>query len=342
MNNTPKFCEQCGAALAADSRFCETCGSAVATVAAGPPGNAPAPVPADPVAVSRPDRPIHWPAAMLTIMFMTLLAVGGVAFWLWAPSRSGPEPDGAAETAKPTDPAAPTETATAPPVAEEPLPLVSAEAPPDAPDAVDMPIEDWFASQPWFVELAESMPAGVTLMLFSRPDEELPGATTVEVRENRAPDSGFDPDISPLVGIFRVSQDRSRIFFLNVAEDEYVPLGRFLAARYQPDPVMQAPDAPVPAPLPPVEVVYRSFMDEAFRSRSGNLRAGSPHITDHRIDNTITVEGQTLAYVFVEIANDGRTAEVLVGPQDAGADRTYTLERKPDGWKITGIEEGEF
>jgi len=54
------------------------------------------------------------------------------------------------------------------------------------------------------------------------------------------------------------------------------------------------------------------------------------------------VEGETLAYVFVEIANDGQKAEVLVGPQDAGADRTYQLHHSGDGWVITGYEKGEF
>lgn len=354
----PNFCERCGTALAAGSRFCEVCGTAVATTDGHEPVAAANVAAAATVTEPGTTRRKPLTVVVLPAVLLALLAIGGVAFWLWAPAFSGHNTVPAAEVADTTEPGGPRESpapeqtgevpeadaaGAAAPAASVPPPQTTAGPPPAAPEPAEATIEDWFAAQPWFVELAESMPTGVTLMLFSRPDDELPGATTVEVRENRAPDSGLDPDVSPLVGIFRVSQDRTRIFHLDVAQDEYVPLGHFLAARYQPDPDMQAPDAPVTAAtLPPVEVVYRSFMDEAFRSRGGNLRVGSPHITDHRIDNTLTIGGRTLAYVFVEIANDGRTAEVLVGPQDAGADRTYKLERQREGWVITGFEEGEF
>ena len=53
------------------------------------------------------------------------------------------------------------------------------------------------------------------------------------------------------------------------------------------------------------------------------------------------MERVTLAYVFVENSHDGQKAEVLVGPQDAGADRTYTLRHTEKGWVITGFKEGE-
>lgn len=352
MNSTQNFCENCGAPLEVGSRFCERCGTPVRVE---PPPAAPN-APASPVPAVPPDPPatahrFNWFAVLLPALFLVLLVAAVAAFWLFAPPRSDPDAAPAETAVLTAAPEAVIETADIlpPMTGEVPVPL---SAIPDAVQAAapEHPVEDWFALQPWFQELAASMPAGVTLQLFVRSDEDLPGATTVEVRENRSPESGFDPDFSPLVGIFRVPPDRSEILYLDALESDYVPLEHFLTSRYSPEAVGVDPDMPVSAPpaetpealLPPVEIVYRSFMDEAFRSRGGNLRVGSPYITDHRIDNTITVEGVTLGYVFVEIANDGQTAEVLVGPQDAGADRTYTLRHTETGWEITGYKEGEY
>ena len=97
------------------------------------------------------------------------------------------------------------------------------------------------------------------------------------------------------------------------------------------------PDA---APGPgPVQLVYETFMDEVFSRLDGNLRVGSPTITDQRIVNTLTIHGQSYRYAFVlRSAADGR-AEVLVGPDEAGAERRYALTRESGGWVIQSVEE---
>lgn len=66
---------------------------------------------------------------------------------------------------------------------------------------------------------------------------------------------------------------------------------------------------------------------------------GSPNSTSTRIEVTVTAEGQRETLVVLEKSNSGRQATVVVGPKDAGADRSYTLTRGTEGWTITGFQD---
>lgn len=88
----------------------------------------------------------------------------------------------------------------------------------------------WFNRQDWVVALRKSMPRGVTVSMDAKPyDAE--GWSEVELRENHAPGSGFDPDVSPIVGFFRVSRQDRRIEWMEPISGEYQPLKGFLKAR---------------------------------------------------------------------------------------------------------------
>ncbi|MBL9146988.1 MAG: zinc ribbon domain-containing protein [Verrucomicrobiaceae bacterium] len=103
------------------------------------------------------------------------------------------------------------------------------------------------------------------------------------------------------------------------------------------------PDSPastvVANPAPPVEVAYIHFLDEAHRRLGGQLQVGSPVQTSKRIEVSVTTKGKTERLVVIEKSNDGRNATILVGPKDAGAVRSYGLERAPDGWTIKSIQD---
>lgn len=91
---------------------------------------------------------------------------------------------------------------------------------------------------------------------------------------------------------------------------------------------------------PPVEVAYIHFLDEAFRLTKGNIRVGSPTMTPKRIEVRVTAsKGKPETVVVLEKSNDGHQAIVIVGPKDAGAVRSYTLELGPKGWTIQSIQE---
>lgn len=92
-------------------------------------------------------------------------------------------------------------------------------------------LEDWFAALPWMRSLAASLPAGVTMNLTTGGDDDPAGFTTVEVRETHSPDSGFDPNTSPLVGIFLVSDDRQTVRWLNSLTGEWDSVEAFTASR---------------------------------------------------------------------------------------------------------------
>lgn len=92
-------------------------------------------------------------------------------------------------------------------------------------------IEDWFIALPWFQRLSRSMPAGVTLQVYTADAEEPPGHISVEIREDHAPGSGFDPQVSPRVGIFLVPRDRSSVRYLDPVSAELVPVEVFLRER---------------------------------------------------------------------------------------------------------------
>ena len=53
-------------------------------------------------------------------------------------------------------------------------------------------------------------------------------AKTVPTRSVHAPDSGLDPNVSPLVGLFRVNGDRTKLEHLNRVSGEFETMEEFL------------------------------------------------------------------------------------------------------------------
>lgn len=117
---------------------------------------------------------------------------------------------------------------TSAPVAQPaPTPVPSAEIA-AAGDLADMVL--WWDQQPWVNALKKSMPRGVTLVMHAEP-YDAGGWSDVTLREDHAPDSGFDPNVSPMVGIFRVSRVGRKIEWMEPVSGEYEPLEGFLKKR---------------------------------------------------------------------------------------------------------------
>jgi hypothetical protein len=92
-------------------------------------------------------------------------------------------------------------------------------------DLVEM--TSWFQKQPWIIELRQAMPRGVGMMLSAEPyDAE--GWSELSVRETHSADSGYEPDVSPMIGLFRVSRADRRIEWLEPVSGDFVPLEVFL------------------------------------------------------------------------------------------------------------------
>jgi hypothetical protein len=193
-------CAKCGAALAEGVRFCEQCGNAVTA----PP----------PPAVSTPVPPAKAAGGMLWLSIIAAIVAGALGFagysqrerltgW-FRPDPKPASPSGAATA--PITPAVPT------------TPAVPA-------DLVEM--TSWFQKQPWIIELRQSMPRGVGMMLSAEPyDAE--GWSELSVRETHSADSGYEPDVSPMIGLFRVSRADRRIEWLEPVSGDFVPLEVFL------------------------------------------------------------------------------------------------------------------
>ena len=90
--------------------------------------------------------------------------------------------------------------------------------------------EDWMERQVWFGNLAASMPEGVGLAL-SRIEGDEPGWASVVVRETHSEESGFDPAVSPTVGIFRISTNREMIEWMDPVTGEWSSISAFLRSR---------------------------------------------------------------------------------------------------------------
>lgn len=91
-------------------------------------------------------------------------------------------------------------------------------------------LEEWVTRQPWFLELAQSMPAGVTLSV-QEGEAEFEGWGAFEIREHHSSDSGFDPNVAPLIGLFQVSPDRSGVGWFDTVNAEWQPIEDFFASR---------------------------------------------------------------------------------------------------------------
>ena len=98
--------------------------------------------------------------------------------------------------------------------------------------ASDSPaIADWVERQVWFVNLAGSMPRGVGLLILPETEEKESGWESFSLRETHSENSGFDPSVSPLVGIFRVSPDRGMIEWMDPVSGDWQSIAAFLRSR---------------------------------------------------------------------------------------------------------------
>ncbi|MCB1226752.1 MAG: zinc ribbon domain-containing protein [Verrucomicrobiales bacterium] len=247
------FCENCGARLQPGARFCEECGVPVG--AASPPpvsrpvSPEPPPLPIQAAPAARP--PSQAPSAGLPMRLLAsllLIAMVAVAWWQRERVSQWMSAGKSDATSMPPVSTSPVE----PPPVETPMPDVPPAATPTgldqplvtpapttaspgtdpaiaaAQDLADMIV--WFQKEPWVRALAASMPPGVTVFLDAEPyDEE--GWSSVTLRENHAPDSGFDPDVSPSIGMFRVARADRRIEWFDPVSGEYLGLAEFLQSR---------------------------------------------------------------------------------------------------------------
>jgi predicted nucleic acid-binding Zn ribbon protein len=200
----PKHCPNCGAALAEGVRFCEQCGHAV-TATEQPVANAVMP-------------PAKAGGGMLWLTIVAAIVVGalGVAGYTQRERLLGRlKPDNTAEPTISTNPAVAVPAAPAAPVD------------PDAAAArVTVEISEWFLKLPWVVELRSAMPHGVGMMMTAEPYDD-DGWSEVSLRETHSADSGFEPNVSPMIGLFRVSHDR-RIEWMDPVSGDFQPLQTFL------------------------------------------------------------------------------------------------------------------
>ncbi|MCB1231151.1 MAG: zinc-ribbon domain-containing protein [Verrucomicrobiae bacterium] len=91
-------------------------------------------------------------------------------------------------------------------------------------------LERWVFQQDWYRKLAAQMPKGVTLSILQR-DDGFEGWTAFEIREHHSPESGFDPNVVPLVGLFEVSPNRDGVGWFDPVSNEWQPIEDFLAYR---------------------------------------------------------------------------------------------------------------
>lgn len=225
-NHERRFCESCGAELPAGVRFCVQCGEPLGggspgadsdkaisqeSISSRSPAVAPAPV----------SLPLKM-AGLSALAGAAIVLLAGGGWWWWTHQNA------------PVQPAAPA-TSEISPVPPQPLPPAAPETPksqdPDiaaGEDLADMVL--WLQAQPWVIALKQSMPKGVTVSAHAEPFDA-DGWSDVQFRENHGTESGLDPDVSPSVGIFRISRKDRTVQWLEPVSGDYVSLSEFLKAR---------------------------------------------------------------------------------------------------------------
>ena len=116
------------------------------------------------------------------------------------------------------------------------MPTTETDTPAPSPEPTAEPVargtelEQWVMNRPWFRQLAESMPNGVTLSV-QEGRSEFEGWGAFEIREHHAEGSGFDPSVAPLVGLFQVSPLRDGMSWMDPVAGDWVPIEDFFADR---------------------------------------------------------------------------------------------------------------
>lgn len=93
----------------------------------------------------------------------------------------------------------------------------------------DEALEVWIVHQRWFMKLSDSMPPGVTLAVETDVDD--PAWIGLTIREVHSADSGFDPNVAPVVGHFRVSADRESIHWFDTVNATWSTMTAFFKSR---------------------------------------------------------------------------------------------------------------
>lgn len=216
-----QFCEQCGAHLGKDVKFCESCGHPV------PEGLAP---PAMAVPASR-DASGKWAIMAVGALGLVLL-IGLSGWWLGRGHRAAP-PDQAPAAQQQGDPAESYDDADDPAhviPARETDGGANAVKQPSQPATGATPLPTWLKAQAWFRALGKSMPPGVSLSIAVEESED-PRWEIIQIREIHSPESGYDPQVSPTVGIFRVSADRASTEWLDPVINDWDSTRAFLLSR---------------------------------------------------------------------------------------------------------------
>jgi hypothetical protein len=190
-----------------------------------------------------------------------------------------------------------------PPPAAPTLPM--AEAPGSSPSSAPVPASPeqraaqdlakvmlWWRQQPWLKALAQSMPPGVTISSDAEPFD-VEGWSDVVVREHHAPDSGFDPEVSPAIGHFRISRVGRKVQWMDPVAGEYQPLAKYLA-QLEAAPPDATPPGPPPASPP-----------TALSVTSGDFETPPPEIPDR--------DG---AVIVADPLNPANHAARIVGPDE--------------------------
>lgn len=93
--------------------------------------------------------------------------------------------------------------------------------------SAELELEDWVARQIWVANVEASLPSGVHLAISEAANEEV-GWHSFQIREVHEEGSGFDTNVSPSLGLFRVDEQRSMVEWLNPISGEWDSLSAFL------------------------------------------------------------------------------------------------------------------
>lgn len=291
--------------------------------------------------------------ALLGLILLLLLA-GGTAFW-WFQSHPIPflnqtlqeiKNSASAPIVSPTPLSKPTPTTTPKPIATPtPTPKITP-TPTPVPSATPKPIvaqskttlstpeaaEQWIFKQSWFQTLTASMPKGVTLSVFAYDDKDTPNAYIVEVREHHAANSGFDPAVSPRIGIFSLGKKDNNIQYLDAISGDYVPLAQFLKEHK-----ISLTTKPTPPKKPTVPSPKKS--SETFETSASFIGDNAPEVASVPKEPAnhaaiLLPNGKTTFSLPLSLATPAADADVIFRILQTEPDPSMSLPLLPEKIKL--------